>query len=812
MALFAELKRRHVVRVGIAYCVIAWAIAQVAEFAFETFAAPDWVLKTVVIILLLGLPVAVFLAWAFEITPEGVKREKDLQQADSDGREHEQDANSAGAKANSRQTEITSHKSRPRRIWLAVVSLIVLLGAYLAYDHWQAGQQRQQSITRLSAVQELTAQDRYGEAFVIANELRDSIGDAPEFLSLWEEITAIIEPRIADTGVQVSFKPYEAPESKWIDLGTSPLAPAAAPMGVLLLRLEKPGFESREFVVANPGPMLDNMQAIFEAVFSAPFPSMELYPAGEVPEGMVRIPATDYPIYLQGFSRNIFGDARYIIPSFAIDRSEVSNREYKAFVDDDGYSDPSYWSGVKGPDGKPLDAATIATFVDASGRPGPSNWELGNYPSGASDLPVGGISLYEAKAYARYRKLALPTIHHWARAAFAPAEAIMQTAPAVARASNFEREHPLPVSSETGKGPWGTVHTAGNAREWVWNETGDLALALGGAWSDYTAIYEDAYTISPLDRSPQNGMRLMHTLGEPLEPTLLEPVTTRRDGELVHKDPVSDEVFEAMRFQFTHARRSPSSVQLETVTQNDTWIAEEVVLNFGSEQQATLYVIKPAEAKARLQPVLYMPHSGARQKIPNRELLTHVPYLDFIVRAGRALIIPIWEGTAQRYTPWPTDPAEEADHMRRKALAWYEDAATVIDYLETREDIDASHIGYIGNSYGSIFAPILLATEKRFSAAVLISGGSASGEDFHPMYDPDNYTPRVTIPVLMINGRYDHVFLYEDSQKRMFDLLGTPAEHKHHLIFDKGHFDFPRNQVAREVADWFDLYLASHSE
>jgi len=83
MSLFAELKRRNVVRVGIAYAVIGWILAQVAEFAFENFGAPDWVLKSVVVILLLGLPLALFFAWAFEITPEGVKREKDVDRSQS---------------------------------------------------------------------------------------------------------------------------------------------------------------------------------------------------------------------------------------------------------------------------------------------------------------------------------------------------------------------------------------------------------------------------------------------------------------------------------------------------------------------------------------------------------------------------------------------------------------------------------------------------------------------------------------------------------------------------------------------------------
>ncbi len=63
--------------------IIGWVLAQIAEFAFENFGAPDWVLKTIVVVLLLGLPLALFFAWAFEITPDGVKREKDVDRSQS---------------------------------------------------------------------------------------------------------------------------------------------------------------------------------------------------------------------------------------------------------------------------------------------------------------------------------------------------------------------------------------------------------------------------------------------------------------------------------------------------------------------------------------------------------------------------------------------------------------------------------------------------------------------------------------------------------------------------------------------------------
>ncbi len=83
MSLYSELKRRNVIRISVAYIIVAWVLAQVGEFAFENFGAPDWVLKSVVVILLLGLPLAIFFAWAFEMTPEGIKREEEVDRSKS---------------------------------------------------------------------------------------------------------------------------------------------------------------------------------------------------------------------------------------------------------------------------------------------------------------------------------------------------------------------------------------------------------------------------------------------------------------------------------------------------------------------------------------------------------------------------------------------------------------------------------------------------------------------------------------------------------------------------------------------------------
>jgi adenylate cyclase len=81
--LLNELKRRNVFRVGVAYVVIAWLVAQVAELALDSFDAPSWVIKTILLLLALGLPAVLFFAWAFELTPEGLKKEKDVDRSQS---------------------------------------------------------------------------------------------------------------------------------------------------------------------------------------------------------------------------------------------------------------------------------------------------------------------------------------------------------------------------------------------------------------------------------------------------------------------------------------------------------------------------------------------------------------------------------------------------------------------------------------------------------------------------------------------------------------------------------------------------------
>lgn len=708
-----------------------------------------------------------------------------------------------------------ARRSSRRRIIVAAVmaSAMVLFGM----TQWRNAVAQREENAALAEIAALVKLDRYGAAFARARPLIDNNRAKSEaFRALWDQIVLPMKPLVDQFGATVYFKPYDDPSGDWLKAGVTPIeAYVDAPRGTLRVKVEKPGFRTGYFVIANPGPSVRNPPAIIPNTEPPDFVPLPLAASNDIPDDMVNVPRTNVPVYVSGWVGAALGDYQFDIPAFAIARREVTNREYKDFIDAGGYDNPTYWQGLEFKDeGRVLSwEEARQRFVDKTGRAGPAEWQLSAYPTGQESMPVGGISWYEAVAYARFRGRMLPTIHHWARAAFAPYEAIFGTAPPVALASHFSATAPVSAETDVGVGPWGTFNTAGNVREWVWNFAGNDALAMGGAWSDYPAQYLAAYTTQPMQRLPQHGVRLMSVLGDaPIDAALLQPIRLINDDPRVHREPVSDDAFKAMLFQFTAAHVKPTAQRVQVIEETPLRKVEEVTLDFGAADTLVLYVVTPNKLPARpLQAVLMGPGGYCcLMKRSDREALEQLPGLEFLVNGGRALVLPIWARTYSRMLPATLDPKVRADRQRQAVLSWHQDFVRTIDYLETRADIDPQRIAYAGFSFGaSTMGPIGLAIEPRLKAAVLVAGGIPLSNLPHPMLDSINYLPRVTAPVLMINGRYDHHFPHEQSQQRFFKLLGTPPQQKLHIVYDIGHFQIPPNSVARNVADWLDKQLGA---
>jgi dienelactone hydrolase len=137
---------------------------------------------------------------------------------------------------------------------------------------------------------------------------------------------------------------------------------------------------------------------------------------------------------------------------------------------------------------------------------------------------------------------------------------------------------------------------------------------------------------------------------------------------------------------------------------------------------------------------------------------------------------------------------------------WVKDFKRTLDYLETRpEEFDANKLAFVGWSWGGIWGGILPAIDPRIKVAVLGSGGLSA--DFPPEYSQVNFTPRIKIPILLLNGRYDTLFPLESNQKPYLMLFGTAEKDKHHKIYETGHSITTVNEWRKDELDFLDKYL-----
>ena len=111
-----------------------------------------------------------------------------------------------------------------------------------------------------------------------------------------------------------------------------------------------------------------------------------------------------------------------------------------------------------------------------------------------------------------------------------------------------------------------------------------------------------------------------------------------------------------------------------------------------------------------------------------------------------------------------SDDPDETARYRDHVIYWAKDLGRTIDYLETRTDLKLDKLVYYGLSTGAYLGNILPAMETRIKVSVLLSGGFESAKKL-PEVDEINFAPRVKVPTLMVNGRYDHFFPLETSQR-----------------------------------------------
>lgn len=763
MSFLKELKRRKVFKVAIAYIIMAWLVMQVADVILNNITAPDWIFQVLLLFLVLGFPFAVFFAWVYDLTPDGIKATPSL-----DG----------GAVTKSYTPVI-----------LAV--LVVVIGV-AAGGWWYSGNDirwaRDEAMPGIEAYLESGDSEA---AYALALQVDLRIPDHPGMADIWSSFSWTTSILSTPVGAKVYRRPYSDDGASWQVLGTTPLYDIHIPFGVTLLKIE---MEDHEPLLRAIGGGMTGLMALpvqerpTAGLLNVNPENFKLFTSDSIPEGMVNVP---------GWSALIDGNMVHF-RDFFMGRYEVTNREFQKFIDAGGYKRADLWEHEFIQHGESISFENaISLFVDQTGRLGPGTWEAGSYPDGEGDYPVAGISWYEATAYARFVGYQLPTIHHWRRGVSIGMLAFQLPA------SNLEQPGVAAVGTSGGIGWTGTYDMLGNVREWCLNAVGDGARALvGGAWNDAPYLIEESISTpqrrSALDRSAMNGFRLVSINEEPA--TLLAANKPLVDVELPPlSEPVSDEVFAARLSDFDYDPGALNSL-LEESKEYRYWTRQRITFNSPlAGERMTMYLYLPKREASRYQTILFWPGAGT-QILGSIEKIRVA--LDFALRNGRAVALPILKGMFERrITPRPDWQTHAG---RNLAIEEVREFRRMIDYLETRADIESDNLGYYGYSWGGRMGAIVLSVEPRIKAAVLNQAGINVGD--HPDINVVNFLPRVHVPVLHFSGLYDTDFRFESSSKPFFDRIGTDVENKKHIVEPTGHF-VPAAIVKGETLDWFDKYL-----
>jgi formylglycine-generating enzyme required for sulfatase activity len=653
----------------------------------------------------------------------------------------------------------------------AALAVVVVAGGAVAWWWLQGSGARWARAEALPEITRLTESGEIYEAYRLALVARQYLGEDPALQGMLERITLPL-PIVTDPpGATVHVKGYATPDAPWELLGETPLQ-TRLPYALVRMKISKEDYDDYLGAPMGEVPL---------AALTMGFP---LNPTGSRPPGMVWVPGG--PVERPEFPPVEVG-------TYWIDQYEVTNRQFKDFVDAGGYEDRQYWTEpFIDQEGELTPGEAMDRFRDTTGRPGPAAWELGTYAEGQSEYPVGGVSWFEAAAYCRFAGKSLPTVYHWHGATS------QDQISDILDLSNFGTEGPAPVGSFQGLGDYGTLDMAGNVKEWCWNSSGDKRYILGGAWSEPTYSFKAPDARSPFERLPTHGFRCsLHP--SPASEASIQPVLQRLAFGI--GEPVSDEVFEAYRRLYAYDK-SPLDAQVESSGDSSPYWRKETVsfdAAYGSERVTALLFI-PRNSAPPWQAVVMFPGSDVFLSQSSNSLASEYLF-DFIPRSGRALVYPIYQGMYERFEPAMLAP----NRMRDLTVMWSKDLGRTIDLLEEREDFDHTRLAYYGFSLGSSYGPVFNAIDTRFQAAVLLSGGHhVKGP---PEIDVTNFAPRSVVPTLMINGKNDFLTPVDTSQRPFFDALGTPDEDKRHALLDGGHLPPDRRAIIREVLDWLDRYL-----
>ncbi len=408
---------------------------------------------------------------------------------------------------------------RSHKVLSSLVTVITVMSAIIVLTAWKYFTSQWVQKTAIPKIRQLVDDGLYLDAFAIAQKAQFFAPHDSRLASLLSEFTRLVSVHTNPSDAEIYIKPYNLPNEKWTNLGKSPVNNVRLTLGLYRWRIKKEGYTTLE--------LRDSINRVM---------NFHLERADITPPNMVRVTGGSYSLALTGMSHFSVD-----MPDYYIDRFEVTNKEFQEFVTAGGYQNEKYWKQPFIKDGRKISwTDAIKEFRDSTGQPGPATWVNSHYPEGKDNYPVGGISWYEAAAYAEFAGKQLPTIYHWSNAGVT----LGNYAGTILQFSNFDGKGIAPINQYASLGDYGTYDMPGNVREWCWNEAdNNLRYILGGAFNDPIYKFADGIRFDPFDRSAENGFRCMKVLPNSTIPASAYAPVVKQVRDYSKETSISDEEF-----------------------------------------------------------------------------------------------------------------------------------------------------------------------------------------------------------------------------------------------------------------------------
>ena len=716
-----------------------------------------------------------------------------------------------GDTPSTRERSHTSIASAPwkgvsTRAWILAMCGVVIV-AIAVWFFWSRANVKW-ARAQVPRIEELAKAQNYFAAYDLAESTQKYLPDEPTIARLMPTISQTISATTDPAGAQIylrRFSPGETgkfPERR--PVGTSPIKNLRVARGQYILYVEKDGFAKIERTLSGA-----TLHAGSFIVLPPPIRiDQKLLPIDTVPERMAFVPGGDYR--LVAWARPT--DARPHLNDFFIDKYEVSNQDFKEFINAGGYLKKQYWKYPFVKDGKTLSwEDAIKEFKDRSGLPGPRSWSSQNFPEGKADYPVTDISWYEAAAYAGFRGKQLPTLFQWEKAArdgntsplvnympwgvFYPGDTLDYHA-------NFNNNGTMPVHSlEFGMSPFGAYNMAGNVSEWCLNETSQGFIAGGGSWGEPSYTFAKYGTFPGFYSSEKLGFRCAVNISGATPDQSAMRIEIKE--EIPTYAPSSDASFNEW-LKYYRYDKTPLDPQIVETMETDVWRREKITFNAADGERAIAYLYLPKNFPRPLQVIHFVPASDVENGMRGLPQAME-DMLGPVIKSGRAAFGVVIKGYIERLRPEGySEPDPKTVEYRDKTVNWITDLRRGLDYLETRNDIDASRIGFLAPSAGARTGLILAAVENRYRSVFLMGAGVRKSYDqWIPEARPVNFAPHIRAPKLMLHGRYDENLSLKTEAEPLFKLLPEP---KRLVLYDGGHVP-PFELLVTTMNSWLDETL-----